>query len=299
MDLKLLQAMVHTSRENESKYSTFFDWKNYNPENDHYFMEPELLSLYHLPIYNELTPQQISKLSHLEGCQIIYCYAYTEWVMCYFLAKYLLTLPYWSPEYNFIVREQVEEYRHQDMFSRALELLKSEHLPIKGFLKRQSIISAKILWPKRFFLLQIAVELISDDFGKLCYSNPNVSKIVQDISKFHHIEETRHITYAKMILDDKLSDLNFFERTFWGIALALDVYFINAGYIREEFYKKIWLNNTKQLYKQAIAHYKQNAKKNFLSPEGKKIMQKYRLLTRLNKPIIKRLTGISQNDLHK
>jgi hypothetical protein len=42
------------------------------------------------------------------------------------LLKYKLQ----SPEYNFILREQIEEYRHQDMFTRILEMLKSKHIEI-------------------------------------------------------------------------------------------------------------------------------------------------------------------------
>lgn len=88
-------------------------------------------------------------------------------------------------------------------------------------------------------MLQIIVELISDDFGKMCYENTQVNKLVQDISRYHHIEESRHIAFAREYIDHRLQHLNFFERTFGGIIAAMDIYFMNAGYIRKEFYQQI------------------------------------------------------------
>ena len=74
--------------------------------------------------------------------------------------------------------------------------------------------------------------------------------------------------------------------------MALDIYFMNVWYIREEFYQQLGLHNTKQLYKDALKNYKQNALKNFSSKEGLEIIQKYKLITPLNKFFIKILTGI-------
>ena len=93
---------------------------------------------------------------------------------------------------------------------------------------RQARVSSKYLSARRFFLLQIIVELISDDFGKMCYNNSQVNKLVQDVSKYHSIEEARHIIFAQQYIDQALQDLNIFERTFGGIIMALDIYFMNA-----------------------------------------------------------------------
>lgn len=292
MKNKLIQKLIDTSRKNEDLFQRFFDRDNYDVSPDQWFMDESLLSLYWLPIYDTLTLKQKQDLSKLETSQIIYCYSQSETIMCNFMARHLLSLPFASDEFVFLLREQVEEYRHQDMFVRALELLWNTYIPITWFLARQAKISSMILPAKRFFLLQIIVELISDDFWKMCYNSPHVNKLVQDVSEFHHIEEARHIVFAEQYIDKKLKNLTYFWRTFGGIIMALNISFMNTWYIREDFYKQIGLTDTKKLYKAAIWQYKLNAKKNFTSPEWRRIISKYRLITWLNKYFIKKVTWI-------
>jgi hypothetical protein len=75
--------------------------------------------------------------------------------------------------------------------------------------------------------------------------------------------------------------------------MALDIYFMNVWYIREEFYQQIGLNDTKKLYNEAIKNYKKNTFKNFSSKEWLEIIKKYRLITPFNKFFIRFFTGIS------
>lgn len=119
----LIKQLIKTSRSQETLFHSFFDRNNYDLKDGQWFMEESLISLYGLPIYNTLTESQKKQLSKLEVSQIIYCYAQSETIMCHFMARHLLTLPFASDEFTFLLREQVEEYRHQDMFIRALELL--------------------------------------------------------------------------------------------------------------------------------------------------------------------------------
>ena len=81
-------------------------------------MPPELLSIFGTPLFDQLSPIQIRELSRLEVIQILYLYAYTESVMCLYLARHLVKSDFGSDEHAFILREQIEEYRHQDMFLR-------------------------------------------------------------------------------------------------------------------------------------------------------------------------------------
>lgn len=289
----VIDNLIQASRKWEILYHSFFDRDNYNLDKNQWYMEESLISLYGLPIYDTLSTRQKQQLSKLEASQIIYCYAQSETIMCHFMARHLLDLGFASDEFTFLIREQIEEYRHQDMFMRALELLWNTYIPITGFLARQARISSKYLSARRFFLLQIIVELISDDFGKMCYNNNQVNKLVQDVSKYHSIEEARHIIFAQQYIDQALQDLNIFERTFGGIIMALDIYFMNAWYIRQEFYDQIGISDSKIYYKQAMQHYKKNMKKNFMSKQWQEIIKKYKLITPFNKFFIKLLTGTS------
>lgn len=119
----LIQKLITSSRNNEQLYHTFFDRESYNVDDNQWFMEESLISLYGLPVRDIMTIEQKYRLSKLEASQIIYTYAQSETIMCNFMARHLLELPFASDNFTFLVREQIEEYRHQDMFIRALELL--------------------------------------------------------------------------------------------------------------------------------------------------------------------------------
>jgi hypothetical protein len=119
----LIKQLIKTSRSQEVLFHSFFDWDNYDLSDDQRFMEESLISLHGLSIYDTLTEQQKKQLSKLEVSQIIYCYAQSETIMCHFMARHLLDVSFGSDEFTFLLREQIEEYRHQDMFIRALELL--------------------------------------------------------------------------------------------------------------------------------------------------------------------------------
>ena len=81
-------------------------------------MPPELLSIYGTPLYATLNQVQIRELTRIEVVQVLYLYLYTESVMCYYLARHLVKADIGSLEHAFVLREQIEEYRHQDMFLR-------------------------------------------------------------------------------------------------------------------------------------------------------------------------------------
>jgi hypothetical protein len=119
----LVKQLIKISRNNEILFHKFFDRDGYNLDANQWFMEESLISLYGLPIRNTMTNEQKYQLSKFEASQIIYTYAQSETIMCNFMARHLLDLPFASDNFVFLIREQIEEYRHQDMFIRALELL--------------------------------------------------------------------------------------------------------------------------------------------------------------------------------
>ena len=84
---------------------------------------------------------------------------------------------------------------------------------------------------KYFFLLQITIELISREMGRLIFSDHRVNQLVRDISLMHEREEALHIAFSDTYLQRSFQDAGFFVRTFGGICMALDIAFINTFYI--------------------------------------------------------------------
>lgn len=130
-----IHQLTDLSRNSSHTFESFFKWDTYSITNDTVFMPIELLSLYNTPIFDTLSSEQIRELSRLEVIQVLYLYAYTESVMCLYLARHLVNSDFGSVEHAFVLREQIEEYRHQDMFLRGLEILGKDYYPMHRFHK--------------------------------------------------------------------------------------------------------------------------------------------------------------------
>jgi len=282
-----IDLLIKTSREKSLFFEEFYDWKNYEFSESMiwnvWFIDEELISIYWTDEYNNLTEFQRKKLSHLECCQIIYTYASSEAIFCLFLARVLLRYNLWTPEYNFILREQIEEYRHQDMFTRVLEILKSKHTEISNFWKYTMKLESLNVFPKYFYILQVVIEIISWDFWWKCIQNKYVHKLVRDASIIHELEEKRHIEFAKIMLDRYFENSWYFWKTLGGWFVLLDILFINAHYIKIENFEKLWVDNYKHLYKVAKNNRKKSKLKNFNSKRWMNFINKYWFITSWNR----------------
>ncbi|MDQ7023007.1 MAG: diiron oxygenase [Candidatus Gracilibacteria bacterium] len=254
-------------------------------------MDEELISIYGTGEYKKLSEFEKKKLSYLECCQIIYIYASSEGIFYLFLARILLKYKIGSPEYNFILREQIEEYRHQDMFSRTLEILKSKHTEIGGFWKWTMKWEALNVLPKYFYILQVVIEIISGDFGGKCTKNKEVFKLVRDVSEIHDLEEGRHIAFAQIMLDKYFKNSGFFGKTLGGWFVFFDILFINHHYIKLENFKKLGVKNYKELYKISKNNWKDSKLKNFDSKRGRDFCNRYGFITGGNKWAFKWFLG--------
>lgn len=287
MNINKLDNLTKVSREKSLFYETFLKWDEYKFDESLiwkvWFLDESLISIYWTKEYESLTYFQKKSLSYIEVCQIIYTYATTEAIMCLFLARLILKHPIWTPEYNFILREQIEEYRHQDMFERSLAILRSKHLEISKVWKFTMKVEALYVRVKYFFILQIVIEIISWDFWRKCIENKDVFKLIRDISQIHEIEEARHIEFAQFCLDDYFKNSWFFTKTLWGWFVFFDIFFINIHYLKIENFKKLWVENYKELYKIAKTNWRENKLKNFSSNRWIDFLNRYWFITWANK----------------
>jgi hypothetical protein len=287
MDLNSIDHLTEISREKSIFYENFYDWNSYVFSKDliwkNWFMDEGLLSIYGTTEYESLSEFQKKHLSYLEVCQIIYTYASTEAIMCLFLARILPNYPIWSSEYKFILREQIEEYRHQDMFERSLHILQSEHAEISHFWKFTMKMESLLVSPKYFFILQVVIELISWDFWDECIKNKDVCKLIRDNSIIHAIEESRHIEFAEIMLDNYFKNAWFFSKTLGGWFVFFDILFINAHYLKIENFKKLWVVNYRSLYFLAKNNWKRNKLKNFSSERWLRFIERYGFVTWANR----------------
>ncbi|MFD2146401.1 diiron oxygenase [Mucilaginibacter antarcticus] len=115
MDVKEIERLIKISRERPLMPDAYIPWQ-LEPEPDDIFLPEVLTSLQGLDIYEGLTATQKLELGRHELVQVIASYAWGECLFCVFMTRHLITLQPDSVEHQFLIRELIEEFRHQEMF---------------------------------------------------------------------------------------------------------------------------------------------------------------------------------------
>lgn len=255
MDDIALERLIRISKENPLLPETFVPWKNAFLPGEKYLPD-KLVSVHGLALYDQLTPEQILEIEKHEVVQVMYSYGWSEAMFCLFMNKYLIDLPSDSVEYRFLLRELIEEFRHQDMFAEAVKLLDGK--PILP--SRQHFFwgkfTAKYLPASWAFMSALSVELIADVYGKEMRRDEKVYSVLRKISELHHIEEGRHIYFAKNLLERYTKNAGFIKRTWFSIILALNVHYMRTLYVKQEIFERAGIPNARAVYKEARKNYK-------------------------------------------
>jgi hypothetical protein len=225
------------------------------------FMPTKLISLEGHPLYDTLSETQKTELSRREIAQVMYSYAWSEGLACFFFNQRILTLSPDSIEYRYLIKELIEEFRHQDMFSKIIVKLGVSPAKPSWIHRKFAWLSLKIFSPDVLFMSVLAVELVTDVYGKAIRKDTSVFEPLRKISELHHIEEGRHIHYAKLWLKHYTENAGFFRRTFYSIVILSNIYFMRTLYVKEANFKSVGIQESKK--------YTRAARKNLKEKFGK------------------------------
>lgn len=255
MDEKAVERLIKISKERPLMPETYVPWQKEPGYNEVFLPEP-LNSLQGLSLYDTLTPTQKLELGRHEMVQVLFSYSWGEGLFCLFMSRYILTLQPDDVIYRFLVRELIEEYRHQEMFGEAIRKLNGS--PVKpSWLQRWiGLFTAKFLPVDFLFMGSLSVELITDTYGDKTRKFPACYSVLRKVFDLHSIEEARHIHFTKWFLKRYSDDAGFLKRTIYSFVILFNVNFIRALYVNREIYDRIGLTDSDKVYKMALKSYK-------------------------------------------
>ena len=242
---------------------TYIPWQ-LEPEPDDIFLPEILTSLQGLEIYDTLTPTQKLELGRHELVQVIASYAWGECLFCMFMTRHLLTLPADNVEHQFLLRELIEEFRHQEMFAQAIAKLGGKPIKQNKVHKFFGEFSNKYLPADYLFMGSVSVELVTDVYGTQARRSPNIYPVLKKMFDLHNIEEGRHILFTKSLLKDYAAKAGFIKRTLYSYVILFNILFVRTMYVRQEIYERIGLDNPKLAYELASKNFKQKFADNCL-----------------------------------
>ncbi|KAA5545004.1 diiron oxygenase [Adhaeribacter rhizoryzae] len=255
MEVQEVERLIKISKDKPLLPETFVPWNiPALPEDE--FLPEKLNSLSGLPFYDSLTPTQKTELGRHEVVQVMYSYGWSEALFCLFMNRYILTLQPDNVEYKFLLRELIEEFRHQEMFAQAIAHLNGK--PIKptrlhNFLGQFTV---KFMPVDAVFMSCLAVEMMADLYGNHLRKGPRVYPVLKKVAELHNIEEGRHIHFTKAFLRRYTDKAGYVKRSFYSYLVLFNVLFMRTMYVKKEIFGRLGLQNPDQVYKMANQNYK-------------------------------------------
>jgi hypothetical protein len=255
MDDEEVERLIKISIERPMMPETYVPWQT-ELQPGEVFLPEELNSLQGLALYDTLTPRQKLELGRHEIVQVIYSYGWGEGLFCMFMSKYLLSLQPDNVEYRFLLRELIEEYRHQEMFARAIKSLEGEPIPPTRLHRWIGMLTAKYLPVDFLFMGSLSVELITDTYGDKTRKHPASYLVLRKVFDLHSIEEGRHIHFTRGLLKRYSDKAGFIKRTIYSYVILFNIFFVRTLYVKKEIYNRIGLENPEEVYQLARNNYK-------------------------------------------
>src|ERR1700749_3245514 len=256
MEVQEIERLIRISKERPLMPETYIPWQ-LEPDADDIFLPEILTSLQGLPVFDTLTDTQKLELGRHELVQVIASYAWGECLFCLFMTRHILTLPLDNVEHRFLLRELIEEFRHQEMFGQAISKLGGEPIRQSGMHKFFGEFSNKYLPADYLFMGSVSVELVTDVYGNYARKSPNIYPVLKKMFDLHNIEEARHIIFTKSLLKTYAAKAGYFERTLYSYVILFNILFVRTMYVKTEIFQRIGLNNPEKVFKQAHKNFKQ------------------------------------------
>jgi hypothetical protein len=255
MDVNEIERLIRISKEHPLMPETYIPWHE-QPKPEDIFLPEMLTSLYGMEIYDTLSPAQKLELGRHELVQVVASYAWGESLFCLFMTRHLLTLPPDHVEHRFLLRELIEEFRHQEMFARAIMQLGGKPVAQSRLHRFFGLFSNKYLPADYLFMGSVSVELVTDIYGNYARKAPNVYPVLRKMFDLHNIEEARHILFTKSLLRGYSAKAGYIKRTLYSYVILFNIYFVRTMYVKKEIFERIGLTNPDKVFKQSAKHYK-------------------------------------------
>jgi len=264
MDANEIERLIKISKEHPLMPETFIPWQ-LEPAGDDIFLPGFLTSLHGLEIYDTLTGSQKLELGRHELVQVIASYAWGECLFCLFMTRHLLTLPANDVEHRFLLRELIEEFRHQEMFGQAISRLGGKPVSQSATHQFLGMFSNKYLPADYLFMGSVAVELVTDIYGNYARTSPHIYPVLKKMFDLHAVEEGRHILFTKSLLKTYTAKAGYVKRTLYSYLILFNILFLRTMYVKKEIYERIGLENPEQVYKMAAPDFKKKFSKTCLT----------------------------------
>ncbi|HUR49741.1 MAG TPA: diiron oxygenase [Acidimicrobiales bacterium] len=186
----------------------------------------DLLSVADLGL--DLTAEQRATLAREELASIVrFGILFEAVLMSGFSYQLALSQDVTDPRFVYALHEIGEETRHSRLFVRLLEQLHpTQRNPFESRLAvrvRSRLLPSLLRRPATLDAFVLAGEEIPDLFQKLAAEHPDTDPFVRDVSRYHRMEEARHLAFARTTVGEHYRRATWSDRAAvrWVVPLGI------------------------------------------------------------------------------
>jgi len=190
----------------------------------------DLLSIVDLGL--DLSPEQKSLLAREELASIVrFGILFEAVLMSGFAYQLALSRDVTDPRFTYALHEIGEETRHSRLFVRLVQQLEpTQRNPFESRLAvriRSRVLPLLLRRPATLDAFVLAGEEIPDLFQKLAAEHPDTDPYVRDVSRYHRLEEARHLAFARTTVGEHYRSATWTDRMAvrWIVPLGIGAMF--------------------------------------------------------------------------
>ncbi|RJQ72202.1 diiron oxygenase [Pseudonocardiaceae bacterium YIM PH 21723] len=209
---------------------------------DRFFAPPQASALYGSRLWDSLTREQQIEVTRCEVANLLNFGIWVETAFMVFLARNSLNWTYASDRMRYTLTELGDETRHSTMFSMALE--KIDRGQFRFRLPERAIVRGMLTHcPEALsFVAVLFVEEIFDALQREGARDETIQPLTRMVYKIHVTEEARHMSFARQELGKIIPTLNWFQRQFMAMGVAVGIRFIERCWLMPQVYARAGLD---------------------------------------------------------
>lgn len=222
------------------------DWEaDLDPE--HFGLNPEWSTLYGTKLWDEMTPQQRVTLTRHEVASIMSTGIWFEMILQQMVLRDQYCTDVSSSDFRFALTEIADECRHSIMFARACD-----KMGIKSYLPRRTSIELgrafkAIAGAETAYGGILVAEEVLDIMQRDWMRGENVLPLVRTTSKIHVVEESRHMTFARQQMRERIEGKSAARRKLSALVVAIAARLIVSNMVNKDVYAAAGLDTERAL----------------------------------------------------
>ncbi|MEU6561435.1 AurF N-oxygenase family protein [Nocardia nova] len=245
---------MHEPRDSSSLYGELFesarrlsfDLRNSEPtgriEIDYHGMTPEWSPLYGTRTWARMTASEQMQLTRREVSHFLGVAIWLEVALQIVLLRRNHSADPTRADVKFLFNECADENLHSLMFVGAIEQLGERHSPLDRLLVFVGWLFRTFAWDEVAYGIVLAGEEIFDVMQRDWSGDDTVAPAVRRTSHVHVVEESRHMSFARQKLRDRLRNVSRIRRYASAVLIAVGAHVIAKGLINKTIYRDLGLD---------------------------------------------------------